>query len=189
MSSVPISYYGKLFDSPDITPAIAKAANIAKTYGLALVKARTPVDTGDLKSHWQAKLEGNGIRFKNEMFYAGWVEFGTKKMAPRSMLTSSMPDIQDVFIDSLYNEIGDQLAGDIIADYTKANYSTAVTATDPAKYPHVGSKTQSKIKTGLTKRDPKTAKSYLFSSPSDILNKTQLKKISNARPLLQRGQR
>jgi hypothetical protein len=103
---VPISYFGKLFDSPNITPAIAKAANIAKAYGVALVKARTPVDTGDLKGGWKAKLEGNGIRFNNDTFYAGWVEYGTVKMAPRHMLTDSMPDIQDAFIDALYSEIG-----------------------------------------------------------------------------------
>lgn len=190
---VQIDYYGKLFDSPDITPAIAKAANIAKSYGLALVKARTPVDTGDLKGHWRAKLEGNGIRFKNDMFYAGWVEFGTSKMAPRSMLTDSLPDIQSAFIDALYSEIGDQLAADIITDYTKTGYGTAVsvpkTAAEKTRYPHVGAKSVAKIKTGLTKRDPKTSKSYLFASPKDILNKTQLKKVANSRPKFIRGQR
>ena len=189
MSGVPISYYGKLFDSPNITPAIARAANIAKTYGLALVKARTPVDTGDLKGSWKAKLEGNGIRFNNDMYYAGWVEFGTVKMSPRAMLQSSLPELQGAFIDALYEEIGDQLAADIISDFSKPSYSSAVKATNPTKYPNVGSKAQAKIKTGLTKRDPKTSKNYLFSNPSDILSKKQNAKVANARPLLTRGQK
>ena len=182
-----INYYGKLFDSPEITPAIARAANIAKTFGAALIKAKTPVDTGRLKSDWKLKLEGNGIRITNEAYYAGFVEFGTRKMAARSMMTSSLPEIQSVFIDELYNEIGEAIGTDLLADFNRPSYSTAVNGTP--KYPKVGNMLQPKISTGLSKNNKKTSKSYLFANPAKILSERQTARTESARPLLQRGQR
>jgi hypothetical protein len=189
MSSVQIDYYGKLFSSPDITPGIARAANIAKTYGLALVKARTPVDSGDLKGGWQARLEGNGIRWSNAAPYAGFVEFGTRKMAPRAMLTNSLPDIAEVFTEELYKEVGKELGASTVSDYKTPSYSNAGVGSNPSKYPEVGNKLQPKIKTGLSKRDKKTSKNYLFADPAKILNAKQEKSVARARPLLQRKSR
>lgn len=177
----PINYYGRLFDSPNITPAIAKAANVAKTYGLGLVRARTPVDTGKLKGSWKARLEGNGIRWSNEASYAGFVEFGTSKAAPRRMLQDSLPDIQDVFIDELYKEVGEALAADLITDYQKAGYGNAIKANNP-KYPEVGKDRQPAIKSGLSRRSKTTNKEYLFSNPRKIVSRRQQKRIDNARP-------
>lgn len=174
MANVKIDYYGKLFDDPNITPGIARAANIAKTYGVALIKAKTPVDTGLLKSSWKASLEGNGIRYTNEAPYAGFVEFGTRKMAPRVMMTSSLPEIQSVFIDALYDEIGEELAGEIITDFGKTGYDSAVNNPAP------------KDPSGLTKRTKKTTKKYLFANPAKILSERQTAKITQARPLFQK---
>jgi HK97 gp10 family phage protein len=183
-----INYYGKLFEADvQITPAIARAANIAKTFASGLIKARTPVDTGKLKSSWKVGLEGGGLRIKNDTFYAGFVEFGTSKMAPRSMMTSSLPEIQEVYIDALYKEIGEAMGDDLLADYTRPGYGNAVSRNP--KYPNVGKALQPTIKTGLTKRTPKTAKAYLFANPNKILSSAQEKRIASARPLLQRRQR
>lgn len=181
---VQIDYYGKLFtnDTP-VTPAIARAANIAKTYGLALVKAKTPVDTGRLKETWDARLEGAGIRWTNPQPYAGFVEFGTRKMAARSMLTSSIGDIEEVFTSELYNEIGANLGAEIISGSRLPSYETAGSGSKPDKYPNVGSKLQPKIKTGLSKRDKKTSKKFLFADPSKILSDRQQSRIDSARPL------
>lgn len=187
MSGSTINYYGQLFDSPEITPAIARAANIAKTFGAALIKAKTPVDTGRLKGDWKLKLEGNGIRITNDAYYAGFVEFGTKKMAARSMMTSSLPEIQSVFIDELYNEIGEAIGADLLTDFNRPSYSSAVNANP--KYPDVGSALQPKIRTGLTKNTKNTSKSYLFANPRKILSDRQTKRTETARPLLQRGMR
>jgi HK97 gp10 family phage protein len=183
-----INYYGKLFEADvPITPAIAKAANIAKTFASGLIKARTPVDTGKLKSSWKVGLEGGGLRIKNDTFYAGFVEFGTVNMAPRAMMTSSLPEIQSAYIDALYKEIGEAMGDDLLADYTRPGYSNAVDRNP--KYPNVGSALQPKIKTGLSKKSAKTSKNYLFSDPNKILSKPQEKRIASARPLLQRRQR
>ena len=182
-----INYYGRLFDSPKITPAIARAANIAKTFGTALIKAKTPVDTGRLKRDWNLKLEGNGIRITNEAYYAGFVEFGTKKMAPRSMMTSSLPEIQSVFIDELYKEIGESIGADLLIDFNRPSYASAVNANP--KYPNVGSALQPKLGGGLTLNSKKTSRNYLFVNPAKILSDAQVARTKAARPLLQRGQR
>ncbi len=186
MGSVRIDYYGKLFDNSDVTPAIARAANIAKTYGLALVKARTPVDTNRLRPAWQARLEGNGIRWTNDTPYAGFVEFGTKKMAARSMLTGSLQDIEEVFASEINKEIGYQLGAEIISSYKTPSYANAGVGSNPEKYPDVGSKLQTKIKTGLSRNSPKTNKKFLFADPAKILSERQQNSIDRARPLLSR---
>lgn len=51
---------------------------------LAYVKPRTPVDTGDLREHWQLERftrEGDDLRiwFVNPMYYATFVEYGHAK--------------------------------------------------------------------------------------------------------------
>lgn len=186
MGSVSINYKGELFKGDEVTPAIARAANIAKTYGLALVKARTPVDTGDLKGGWKARLEGNGIRWTNETRYAGFVEFGTVKMAPRSMLSGSLADIKQVFDEELSNEVGKALGADIVTNHVTPSYSTAGVGSEPKKYTNVGNKLQPKVKTGLSKKNAKTSKSYLFADPAKILNAKQEKSIASAKPKLQR---
>ena len=51
---------------------------------IAKVKPRTPVDTGDLRDHWQLAgitREGSELRcwFVNSMYYASFVEYGHAK--------------------------------------------------------------------------------------------------------------
>lgn len=110
-----VKYTGK-FWSGSPTKAIQNAAWVAKAYGQALIKARTPVDTGKLKSSWQSTLDNQGITFLNNTPYASYVEYGTRKMAPRYMLTDSIPDIQRVFQQELAKELGKQLGAKVLAD-------------------------------------------------------------------------
>lgn len=51
---------------------------------IAKVKPRTPVDTGDLRNHWQLEgisRDGNILKcwFVNSMYYATFVEYGHAK--------------------------------------------------------------------------------------------------------------
>jgi HK97 gp10 family phage protein len=180
-----IDYYGKLFDgSTPITPAIARAANIAGAYGRGLVAAYTPVATGRLKSSWDLKLEGGGVRITNGTPYASFVENGTRKMSARSMVARAMPEIQDVFIDELYKEIGEAIGADVLQDFKKVSYESA--ATPNSRYPNLGSQATPKIKTGLSKRTTNTTKKFLFSNPRDILSKEQKAKVTQAKPLWQK---
>jgi hypothetical protein len=168
-----IDYHSTLFTGDEITPAIAKAANIAKTYGLALIKARTPVDKGDLQAGWKGKLEGNGVRWSNDTSYAGFVEFGTKKMAPRLMLTMSLPDIAVVFEEELGKELGKRLASKAISDMVA----------NPVQ-PTYTNQGAPKIKGGLAGR--KYSKEYLFANPKKILTPSQENDIAAARPLIKK---
>ncbi|MBW4558426.1 MAG: HK97 gp10 family phage protein [Trichormus sp. ATA11-4-KO1] len=168
--SAEISYFGELFTGNKVTPAITKAANVAKTFGLALVSARTPVDTGELKSNWKAKLEGNGIRWLNDTPYAGFVELGTRKMAPRQMLTSSLIDISLVFEQELAKELGRTLGASVIAEM--------VGTPDQPTY---GNRVSDNVPGGFSNRrgfDPKTK-----------LTRKQKDIIGAAKPLLRRGGR
>jgi len=188
MASANIDFHGSLFnEGTDITPAIARAANIARTYGLGLVKARTPVDTSNLKQSWKADLEGNGIRYTNGAYYAGFVENGTRKMAGRFMLADSLPDIENVFYDELAKDVGKTLAADTISTAPTPNYENAVVSSNPTKYPNVGSKVAPKQTTGLTKK--KFTKKYLFANPNDIVSGKGKQFVNAARPRYQKNQR
>lgn len=110
-----VKYIGKLW-SGNVTRAIQNAAWVAKAYGQALIKARTPVDTGRLKNSWQSSLDNQGITFLNNTPYASYVEYGTRKMAPRYMLTDSIPDIERVFRQELAKEMGKELGARIVSD-------------------------------------------------------------------------
>lgn len=181
-----ISFYGALFTSgTDITPAIARAANIASTYGLALIKARTPVDTGELKSKWQIKLEGNGLRYTNEAFYAGFVEHGTSKMSARNMLASSIPEIEQVFYKELTQETAKQISAKLLT--TTPDYGNSVNATDLTRrsFPSVGKNVADRVKGGLAPK--KYTKKYLFANPNDILNKVQKESVNSAKPKWQKS--
>jgi hypothetical protein len=185
-----ISYHGALFDDSEaVTPAITKAANVAKTFGLGLIKARTPVDTHKLKSAWSAKLEGNGIRFDNPTPYAGFVEHGTRKMAPRNMLGDSLSDIAEVFLSELSAEIGKALASEILETSGNINYRNSVQASDKYKRTNpdtrVGSKIKPTSKTGLSKK--KFSKDYLFANRNDILSKGQKTTVNAGKPKWQKG--
>lgn len=91
---------------------------------VTLAKERTPVDTGALRASWSVgdqklkketgadgkiignidkeattrslKVDGNTyyVTISNGMFYASFVEYGTRKMTGRYMLTRSLDDIR-----------------------------------------------------------------------------------------------
>ncbi len=54
------------------------------------VEERTPVDTGKLKAGWVTKQTQTGFEISNTQPYAGYVENGTDKMAPRLMIATTL---------------------------------------------------------------------------------------------------
>ena len=159
-----INFYGELFNKPNVTPEIRGALQVARSYGLALIKARTPVDTGALKEHWKAKTEGQGIRWSNQQHYAGFVELGTRKMAPRQMLAQSIPDIERVFEEELRRSLGRKFGVDIIAQVYQPTYENT--------------KDNQKRKTIEGRRVVKG---------KPLINKSRAQEIAKAHPLLRRG--
>lgn len=60
-----------------------------------IIQRATPVDTGRLRRSMRVELllDNNGLAITSEVFYAGFVEFGTKKMRPRLFAQQYVPDI------------------------------------------------------------------------------------------------
>lgn len=70
---------------------------------IAAVKPRTPVDTGDLRAHWQldgVTREGDTLRcwFINPMYYATHVEYGHAKPYKSGATEGSADWVQGYFM-------------------------------------------------------------------------------------------
>ena len=88
---VSVNFSGRLFQTGNVEAAIQAATKNTLEYGKGIVKARTPVDTGLLQSSWFYRTGAKKIF--NEVRYGIFVEWGTYKMAPRSMARKSLPEI------------------------------------------------------------------------------------------------
>jgi hypothetical protein len=109
-----VQYYGQLFNKDqNITPEIRKAVNETIPYGLALIRQNSPVKTGALRAGWEAVPSGQGIEWKNKVKYTIYNELGTVHMAPRAMLTQSMPEINEYFKDRLNRAVGKKYGGEV----------------------------------------------------------------------------
>ncbi len=138
-----ISYYGVLADGFKVTPSITAAAERTRQYADKLIKARTPVDTGTLKRHWQVDLEGYGLRIENPTPYAPFVELGTRKMAGRHMIEGAMPSIIAEFRKQLGLVLSKKLAATITAGVEGETLSYT-NATDPSVKQRAGFKRDAK---------------------------------------------
>lgn len=63
---------------------------------LERVRARTPVLTGALKDGWGFNMKQQSIDIWNTQDYAGYVEYGTEKMAPRAMLRTTLLESEQI---------------------------------------------------------------------------------------------
>lgn len=80
----------------EINGEIDKALDQFATMFIEAVKQKTPVDTGKLKEAWQVKRDGVEIMIENATPYAGHVEYGTEKMRPVGMLTSTINESERI---------------------------------------------------------------------------------------------
>lgn len=120
-----ISYFGPLFATDaNISPQIRRAAQKAAAYGRFRAQARTPVATGLLRRSTEVKLEGRGIRMKNDTPYARYVHNGTKRMPARRFISDTLPETKEVFRLELQQEIGRKLGADIIGNLASSTKLT-----------------------------------------------------------------
>lgn len=63
---------------------------------LERTRARTPVLSGALRGGWGFVQKKESIEIYNTKDYAGYVEFGTSRMAPRAMLRTSLSEAQEI---------------------------------------------------------------------------------------------
>ncbi len=70
-----------------------------------IIQRSTPVDTGRLKRSIRVELllDNRGLAVTSEVFYAGFVEYGTKKMGARLFVQQHIPSIISEVLSGLQN--------------------------------------------------------------------------------------
>lgn len=88
---------------PDIRYALMKVASRFTP----ILQRSAPVDTGALKRSLRVDLldDDAGVALVSTVFYAGFVEFGTRKRRPRLYAQSLVPDIL-AYMNTLLSELG-----------------------------------------------------------------------------------
>ena len=75
-------------------------ADLCETLGV-YAREVTPVRTGELRDGWETKITRNEVTIKNSVDYAGYVDQGTKYMAPRDMTGQIESHAQDILSEFL----------------------------------------------------------------------------------------
>jgi hypothetical protein len=100
---VGVKLEGPLWKDDAIKKPLNKAIKRTLEYGKGVIKERTPVKTGLLKSQWFYRTEQRAIF--NEVPYSIFVEYGTRFMFARMMAQNSIPDIQGYFEQAIAEEL------------------------------------------------------------------------------------
>lgn len=85
-----------------VRAAVSKAALDIE----ADAKALCPVDTGALRGSIKAEIEGTRATIEPHMEYAGYVEFGTYKMAPQAYMRPAADINEPKFIAAMEALVG-----------------------------------------------------------------------------------
>lgn len=64
------------------------------------VKLKTPVRTGALRDAWQGETVKGAFEFTNDKDYAAAIEFGTEYIAPVGMVTSTLPETEQLLTEA-----------------------------------------------------------------------------------------
>jgi len=77
---------------------VEKVSDITTNIAAQLASV-TPVDTGYMRGNWNVKVSGNKITIGNNMMYAKFVVFGTRKMKANQALKSKLKLLEMQFKD------------------------------------------------------------------------------------------
>lgn len=77
-----IKYSGTLWSEPNVTAEVREAMSEVRGFAEQLIQSRTPVDTGKMKSSWQVNTGDRLLTISNPMYYANFIEEGTRKIKP-----------------------------------------------------------------------------------------------------------
>jgi Bacteriophage HK97-gp10, putative tail-component len=103
-----VSYIGTLWSSPVVTAEVRASMKDMESYALNKVQERTPVDTGKMKGSWSVKTSDRVIEIRNPVKYAGFIEFGTRKIPAFNCVSGAMPDIEAEFVRNLGKRLDDK---------------------------------------------------------------------------------
>lgn len=99
---------------PTVAPAVDRTvereieASARRIQAGAMV--RTPVKTGLLRRSWQTRRVPNGWEVFNPVSYAVYVEYGTRYVGPRGMLTQAVAQERPRLVASLSSAIRSELS-------------------------------------------------------------------------------
>ena len=100
---VRVSFHGPLFQSENIKKALDEAVKPTLEYGKQIIKEKTPVKTGLLRSQWFYRTAQRKIF--NSTPYSVWIEYGSRFMAPRAMAQKSVPAIGERYQQNLNSAV------------------------------------------------------------------------------------
>ena len=106
-----IKFVGTLWNKPTVTAEVRAAMQDTADFARTILPKNTPVDTGRLANSWRVSVGDRIMVISNPTPYAGFVEYGTRKMAARNMLGKSVPAIEAHFKSSLESRVMAKLGG------------------------------------------------------------------------------
>lgn len=106
-----IQYIGTLWNKPNMTAEVRAAVKETGAFARKILPTNTPVDTGKMAASWKVGTGERTLVISNGVPYAGFVEYGTRKMRAREPLGKSLPEIEEFFQDTLLSKIEAKLEG------------------------------------------------------------------------------
>lgn len=100
-----IQYIGTLWNKPTMTAEVRAAVKETGDFARKILPTNTPVNTGRLARSWRVGTGERTLVITNPTPYAGFVEYGTRKMAAKEPLGRSLPEIEEFFKDALVSKI------------------------------------------------------------------------------------
>lgn len=95
-----VKFDGALFDG-EVTKRSEEAIEDALLFGALVIQEKTPIKSGALAAGWDFDKQS----IFNEVPYTDYIENGTTKIAPRYMVKSSVPVIEEKILDNLIKVI------------------------------------------------------------------------------------
>ena len=84
-----------------VSEASRQAALQTAAWAEQQLRVISPKRSGLLASNWKARVSNNTLILENPTYYAGFVEYGTRKMAARPMAQIVAPQARDYYMRQL----------------------------------------------------------------------------------------
>ena len=103
----------------DVNQITKQAMEGLDTYAQDMLQALTPVKTGNMKSRWSVTTSDRLFMIKNSAYYSGFINYGTRKIAPRMMVEKTIDAVGDEFRSRVENILAETRRTKSIRDFTK----------------------------------------------------------------------
>lgn len=105
-----IDYSGTLWSGKQMTAEIREASKEVEGYALEVLQKNSPVRTGRLRNSWLVKTGDRTIRIRNTAYYAGFPNYGTRRIKAQLFLEKSTEQIlakyKEILADKVEQKLG-----------------------------------------------------------------------------------